>query len=60
VAGPGRRPCLVGLFADPHIVEYLNKDGSTGFSATGLLYGNPMQLAVQAGGRAHRDRLGRA
>jgi ammonium transporter, Amt family len=40
---------LVGLFADPHIVEYLNKDGSTGFSATGLFYGNPMQLAVQAG-----------
>jgi Amt family ammonium transporter len=40
---------LVGLLADPHIVEYLNKDGSTGFSATGLFYGNPMQLAVQAG-----------
>jgi Amt family ammonium transporter len=40
---------LVGLFADPHIVEYLNKDGTTGFSATGLLYGNPKQLAVQAG-----------
>jgi Amt family ammonium transporter len=40
---------LVGLLADPHVVEYLNKDGSTGFSAAGLFYGNPKQLAVQAG-----------
>jgi Amt family ammonium transporter len=40
---------LVGLLADPHIVEYLNQDGSTGFSAAGLFYGNPKQLAVQAG-----------
>jgi ammonia channel protein AmtB len=40
---------LVGLLADPNVVEYLNKDGSTGFSAAGLFYGNPKQLAVQAG-----------
>jgi Amt family ammonium transporter len=40
---------LVGLLADPHVVEYLNKDGTTGFSAAGLFYGNPKQLAVQAG-----------
>jgi Amt family ammonium transporter len=40
---------LVGLLADPNVVEYLNKDGTTGFSAAGLFYGNPKQLAVQAG-----------
>jgi Amt family ammonium transporter len=39
---------LVGLLADPHVVEYLNKDGSP-VSSAGLFYGNPKQLAVQAG-----------
>ncbi|MBV9313294.1 MAG: ammonium transporter [Pseudonocardia sp.] len=39
---------LVGIFADPNVVEYLNKDG-TPVSSTGWLYGNPKQLAVQAG-----------
>jgi len=40
---------LVGLLADPHIAEYLNKDGTAGVSGAGLFYGNPTQLAVQAG-----------
>jgi len=39
---------LVGLLADPNVVEYINKDGSP-FSSAGLFYGNPKQLAVQAG-----------
>jgi Amt family ammonium transporter len=39
---------LVGLLADPHVVEYINKDGSP-VSAAGLFYGNPKQLAIQAG-----------
>jgi Amt family ammonium transporter len=40
---------LVGLLADPNMVVYLNKDGSTAFSASGLLYGHPKQLLIQAG-----------
>jgi Amt family ammonium transporter len=32
---------LVGLLPDPNVVEYLNKDGTTGFGAAGLFYGNP-------------------
>jgi Amt family ammonium transporter len=43
---------LVGLLADPHIVEYLNPEGTAAVNATGLLYGNPKQLAVQAGAAA--------
>jgi Amt family ammonium transporter len=39
---------LVGLLADPHVVEYINKDGSP-VSSAGLFYGNPKQLAIQAG-----------
>jgi Amt family ammonium transporter len=39
---------LVGLLADPNVVEYINKDGSP-VSSAGLFYGNPKQLAVQAG-----------
>jgi Amt family ammonium transporter len=40
---------LVGLLANPAMAVYLREDGSTAFSATGLIYGNPRQLAVQAG-----------
>jgi Amt family ammonium transporter len=40
---------LVGLFADPAMAVYLNKDGSTAFSATGLLHGHPWQLVLQVG-----------
>jgi ammonium transporter, Amt family len=41
---------LVGLFADPNMIMYFAKDGKTPFfSGTGLLYGHPKQLAIQAG-----------
>jgi Amt family ammonium transporter len=40
---------LVGLLADPAMAVYLNRDGSTAFGATGLIYGHPRQLALQAG-----------
>jgi ammonium transporter, Amt family len=41
---------LVGLLADPNIVVYFAKDGKTPlFTATGLFYGHPKQVAIQAG-----------
>jgi ammonium transporter, Amt family len=41
---------LVGLLADPNMVVYFAKDGKTPFfTATGLFYGHPKQLAIQAG-----------
>ncbi len=41
---------LVGIFADPNMVMYYGKDGKTPFfSGTGLAYGHPKQLAIQAG-----------
>jgi Amt family ammonium transporter len=40
---------LVGLFADPSIIVYLGSGSTTNVSYTGLLYGNPHQLVVQAG-----------
>ncbi len=43
---------LVGLIADPAMAVYLNKDGTTAFSTTGLFYGHPKQLALQAGAAA--------
>jgi len=39
---------LVGLLADPKIVQYINQDGSP-VSSAGLFYGHPKQLWVQAG-----------
>ncbi len=36
---------LVGLVADPKMIEYLNPN----FSVKGLFYGHPHQLLVQAG-----------
>ncbi|MHB8295156.1 MAG: ammonium transporter [Acidimicrobiales bacterium] len=35
---------MVGLLADPKVLEY---GGKTGFSVTGLFYGNPHQFVVQ-------------
>ncbi|MCL4493261.1 MAG: ammonium transporter [Firmicutes bacterium] len=35
---------MTGLLADPHIMEYI---GKTGFSVTGLFYGNPKQFFLQ-------------
>ena len=43
---------LVGLFADPHVAEYLGHGTTPGFSATGLLYGHPKQLLIQVGAAA--------
>jgi Amt family ammonium transporter len=46
---------LVGLLADPAMAVYLGPDGKTttgGFSTTGLFYGHPKQLALQAGAAA--------
>ncbi|NMH99216.1 ammonium transporter [Pseudonocardia acidicola] len=40
---------LVGFLADPHIIVYLGRNGTPDVSYTGLLYGNPKQLLVQAG-----------
>ncbi len=40
---------LVGLLADPNIIEYFGSGKTAGFSAAGLFYGNPKQLAIQAG-----------
>ncbi|MGH3828621.1 MAG: ammonium transporter, partial [Pseudonocardiaceae bacterium] len=40
---------LVGLFADPSIVEYLGHGSTANVSAAGLFYGNPRQLLWQAG-----------
>src|SRR5262249_55221128 len=45
---------MVGLLADPDMAVYLGSpDGQTaGFSTTGLFYGHPKQLALQAGAAA--------
>ncbi|MEV0742366.1 hypothetical protein AB0I51_42040 [Streptomyces sp. NPDC050549] len=40
---------LVGIFADPAVAVYLNKDGSTAFSTSGWLHGDLDQLWKQAG-----------
>jgi Amt family ammonium transporter len=41
---------LVGILADPNIVEYLPGGGSSGFSPAGWLYGHhPKQILIQAG-----------
>jgi ammonium transporter, Amt family len=40
---------LVGLLADPKMIVYLGLGKHAGFSAAGLFYGNPKQLAIQAG-----------
>jgi len=40
---------LVGLLADPKMIEYLGLGKNPSVSGTGLLYGHPKQLAIQAG-----------
>ncbi len=40
---------MVGLFADPNMVEYLGLGKTPSVSGAGLFYGNPKQLAIQAG-----------
>jgi ammonium transporter, Amt family len=40
---------LVGLLADPKMIEYLGLGKNPDISGTGLFYGHPHQLLVQAG-----------
>jgi len=39
---------MVGLFADPKMIEYIGLGKTPSFSGAGLFYGNPHQLLVQA------------
>jgi Amt family ammonium transporter len=40
---------LVGLLADPKMIEYIGLGKTPSFSGAGLFYGHPKQLAIQAG-----------
>ncbi|MGH3187375.1 MAG: ammonium transporter [Streptosporangiaceae bacterium] len=40
---------MVGLFADPKMIEYLGVGNGSSVSGAGLFYGHPKQLAIQAG-----------
>jgi len=40
---------LVGLLADPKMIEYLGLGKTASVSGAGLFYGHPKQLAIQAG-----------
>jgi Amt family ammonium transporter len=40
---------LVGLLADPKMIEYVGLGKNPSISGTGLFYGHPKQLAIQAG-----------
>jgi ammonium transporter, Amt family len=40
---------MVGLFADPNMIEYLGLGKTPSVSGAGLFYGHPKQLAIQAG-----------
>jgi len=40
---------LVGLLADPKMIEYLGVGKTPSVSGAGLFYGHPKQLAIQAG-----------
>jgi Amt family ammonium transporter len=40
---------LVGLLADPNMIEYLGLGKNPSISGAGLFYGHPKQLAIQAG-----------
>ena len=40
---------LVGLLADPKMIEYIGLGKPASFSGAGLFYGHPKQLAIQAG-----------
>jgi Amt family ammonium transporter len=39
---------MVGLIADPNMIQYIGTGNTASFSVTGLFYGNPHQLFVQA------------
>jgi ammonium transporter, Amt family len=44
---------LVGVLADPKVIEYLPGGGQSGFSASGWLYGDhPKQILIQLGAAA--------
>jgi Amt family ammonium transporter len=43
---------LVGVFADPKVIEYLGGGSTPGFSAAGAIYGNPKQILIQLGAAA--------
>ncbi len=40
---------LVGLLADPKMIEYIGLGKTSSISGAGLFYGHPKQLAIQAG-----------
>jgi ammonium transporter, Amt family len=40
---------MVGLFADPKMIEYIGLGKTSSVSGAGLFYGHPKQLAIQAG-----------
>jgi Amt family ammonium transporter len=40
---------LVGLLADPNMIEYLGLGKTSSVAGAGLFYGHPKQLAIQAG-----------
>ena len=40
---------LVGLLADPKMIEYIGLGKNSSISGAGLFYGHPKQLAIQAG-----------
>jgi Amt family ammonium transporter len=40
---------MVGLLADPKMIEYIGIGKAPSASGTGLFYGHPMELAIQAG-----------
>ncbi len=40
---------MVGLFADPKMIEYLGLGKTSSVAGAGLFYGHPKQLAIQAG-----------
>jgi len=40
---------MVGLFADPKMIEYIGLGHNPSVSGAGLFYGHPKQLAIQAG-----------
>ncbi len=50
---------LVGLLADPNMIEYLGLGKTASFSGAGLFYGHPQAAGHPGRCRAHHHRLGR-
>ena len=50
---------MVGLFADPKMIEYLGVGNGSSVSGPGLFYGHPKQLLVQSGAALTDHHLGR-